>query len=150
MGLEQWNETQPTLLAPKAVIRIRHCGKPYQELELEGSSAELSELRSAILGFCETEQLAIDVPPRSAWNSSPDQHRLQRLRLCKTSDLLLVSVAEGQLFISGRPELLRLFADRLPGSARLVSDVPCRLRFSRLELEDRISEASLDVVLSSR
>jgi hypothetical protein len=132
------------------VIRIRHCGKPYQELELEGSSAELSELRSAILGFCETEQPAIDVPARSEWDPSPDQHTPQRLRLCKTSDRLLVSVAEGQLFISGKLEFLRLFANKLPCSVHHISSVPCHLRFSRLGLEDRISEASLDVVLSSR
>ena len=89
------------------MIRIRHSSKPYEELVLEGSNAELSELRSAILGFCESEEPAIDVPTHSEFDPSPYQQRLGRLRLCKTGDLLLISVADGQLFISGKPDSRR-------------------------------------------
>ncbi len=132
------------------MIRIRHSGKPYEEIELKGSKSELSGLRSVILRFCEAAPPAIDVPAHSEFKASPYQCRLQRIRLCKTTDLLLISVAEGQLLISGKPEFLRLFANNLPDAASQACSVPYHVHFDRRGLEDRISEASINVVLSVR
>jgi|SRR5882672_4303797 len=130
------------------MIRIRHSGKPYEELELEGSASEFSELRSVILGFCGTVEPSIDVPVHSESDPFPYQQKLGRLRICKTADLLLISVADGQLFISGRPEFLRLFAENLPADAQHTSSVPYHVHFDRNGQAERISEASLDIILT--
>lgn len=130
------------------MIRIRHSGKPYEELELEGSNLEFSELRSAILSFCEAAERSIEVPAESEFDSSPYQQKLGRFRLCKTGDPLLISAADGQLFISGKPSFLRLFAENLPCDPHQTSPVPCHVHFDRLGREERISEASLDIVLT--
>jgi hypothetical protein len=115
---------------------------------LEGSSSEFSELRSAILSFCEATEPTIEVPAQSEFDPSPYQQKVGRLRLCKTGDLLLISVADGQLFISGRPKFLRLFAENLPCDAHQTSAVPYHVHFDRAGREERISEASLDVILT--
>jgi len=129
------------------MIRIRHSAKPYQELEMEGSNSEFAELRSTILGFCETLEAAIELPAESEFDPSPYQHKLGRLRLCRTEDPLLISVADGKLFISGKPEFLRLFAKNLPCDARHTSTVPYHVHFDRIGREEGISEASLDIIL---
>src|SRR5258706_4231873 len=130
------------------MIRIRPSAKPYQELEVEGSDSEFSELRSAILSFCEATEHAIEVAADSEFDPSPYQQKLGRLRLCKTGDLLLISVSDGQLFISGKPRFLRLFAENLPCDAQQNSAVPSHMHFDRVGREERISEASLDIVLT--
>ena len=138
------------MLAGRFMIRIRHSAKPYQELEVEGSDSEFSELRSAIRSFCEAAERAIEVPAESEFDPTLYQQKLGRLRLCKTEDLLLISVSNGQLFISGRPRFLRLFAENLPCDAHQASAVPYHVHFDRLGREERISEASLDIILTLR
>ena len=129
------------------MIRIRHSAKPYQELELEGSNSEFSELRSAILSFCEATERAIEVPAESEFDPTSYHQKLGRLHLCKTGDLLLILVADGQLFISGKPKFLRLFAQNLPCDAHQTSAVACHVHFDRVGGAERISEASLDIIL---
>jgi len=136
-------------IAPsEKVIRIRHSTNPYQELEMEGSNSEFAELRSAILGFCETVEATAELPAESDFDPSPYQHKLGRLRLCRTEDPLLISLADGKPFISGKPEFLRLFAENLPWDARHTSTVPYHVHFDRIGREERISEASLDIILT--
>jgi hypothetical protein len=130
------------------MIRIRHSDKPYEELEVEGSASEFSELRSAILSFCEAAETSTDVPADSEFDPSPCQQKLGRLRICKTGDLLLISVSGGLLFISGKPRFLRLFADNLPSGPDRKTNVPYHAHFDRLGQAERISEASLDIVLT--
>jgi hypothetical protein len=129
------------------MIRIRHSTKPYQELEMEGSNSEFAELRSAIFGFCEALEAAIELPAESEFDPSPYQHKLGRLRLCRTEDPLLISVADGKLFISGKPKFLRLFAENLPWDTRHTSTVPYHVHFDRIGREGHVSEASLDIIL---
>jgi len=125
-------------------MRIRHSVNPYEELKLEGSVSEFSELRSAILGFCETDEASIALPVKTKYEASADLSKLNRLRLCKTNNLLLISVTEGQLFISGEARLLRLFAEKLPCEA----DQNSNELFKRIAQTERISEASLEIVLN--
>lgn len=114
---------------------------------MEGSNSEFAELRSAILGFCETLEAIVELPTEPEFDPSPYQHKLGRLRLCRTEDALLISVADGKLFISGKPEFLRLFAENLPWDARRTSTVPYHVHFDRIGREERVSEASLDIIL---
>jgi hypothetical protein len=129
------------------MIRIRHSAKPYEELEIEGSNAEFAELRSAILRFCENVEAAFELPAESEFDPSPYQHKLGRLRLCRTEDPLLISVTDSIMFISGKPEFLRLFAENLPWDARHTSTVPYHVHFDRIGREGHVSEASLDIIL---
>ena len=129
------------------MIRIRHSTKPYQELEIEGSNAEFSELRAAILRFCDSVETARDLTAESEFDPAPYQHRLGYLCLCRTEDPLLISVTDGKLFISGKPEFLRLFAANLPCDARHTWSVPYHVHFDRIGREERVSEASLDIIL---
>src|ERR1051325_4114340 len=129
------------------MIRIRHSTKPYEELEIEGSNSEYSELRTAILRFCDSVKATIELTAQSEFDPSPCRHRLGNLRLCRTEDPLLISVTDGKLFISGKPEFLRLFAENLPYDARHNSTVPYHVHFDRIGREERVSEASLDIIL---
>jgi len=130
------------------MIQIRHSAKPYEELEIEGSSSEFSELRTAILRFCDSVETAIELRARSEFDPSPYQFKLGHLRLCRTEDPLLISVSEGKLFISGKPEFLRLFAENLPCEAAHTSTVPYHVHFDGFGREGRVCEASLDIVLT--
>jgi hypothetical protein len=130
------------------MIRIRHSAKPYQELDLEGSNHEFSELRSAILGFCDGLEGGIEIPAESEFDPSPYQQKLAHLCLCKTEDLLLISVVGGKLLIPGQPRFLRHFAENLLCEAHHTSSVPYHVHFDRAGCEERISEASLNIVLS--
>jgi hypothetical protein len=129
------------------MIRIRHSIKPFEELQLEGSNSELSELREAIHRFCKAGEPAIDLPADPEFDPSPYQHRLARLCLHKTTEPILISVTGGALSISGGPELLRLFADNLPYDAHHTSSIPYHVHFDRIGREDHVSEASLGIVL---
>jgi hypothetical protein len=84
------------------VIQIRHGNQPYKELEIRGSTRDLADLQRVILEFCHSPETACD----SAIHSRP-------LRLCKTSELLLISVVEHDLLISGKVEFLECFANGL-------------------------------------
>src|SRR5262245_40851775 len=130
------------------MIRIRHSTTPYQELDVEGSNSEFSELRSAILRFCEGAETTIAFSAQSEFDPSPYQHRLEQLCLCKTEDLLLISVKDGKLFISGKQKLLDLFAQNIPYDAQHTSNVAYHVHFDRLDREDHMSEASLGLVLT--
>ena len=132
------------------MIRIRHSTGPYEELELEGSNSELSELRAAIVRFCESAEPVLDFPADSEFDPSPYQHKLASLCLHKSTEPILISITGGRLFISGKPELLRLFADNLPYDAHHTSAVPYHVDFDRLGREEHMSEASLDIVLGLR
>lgn len=129
------------------MIRIRHSLKPSEELELGGSNAELSELRQSIYRFCKADEATMHIPADSEFDPSPYEHRLAGLRLHKTAGTIVISVAGGEVLISGRPDLLRLFADNLPYDAQYTSSIPYHVHFDRAGQEDIVSEVSLDIVL---
>jgi hypothetical protein len=132
------------------MIRIRHSTAPYEELELDGSNSELSELRAAILRFCESGEPTLDLPADSEFDPAPYQHSLAGFSLHKTSEPMFISVTGGRLSVSGKPGLLRLFADNLPYGAPHTSSVPYHVHFDRLGREDHMSEESLGIVLGLR
>ena len=132
------------------MIRIRHSTTPYVELEIEGSNSEWAELRTAVLNFCKAGEPVLDLPADSEFDASPYQHKLARLHLRKTSEPILISVVGDSLSISGKPELLSLFAENMPYDAQHTSSVGHHVHFDRLGREDHMSEASLDVVLGLR
>ena len=132
------------------MIRIRHSHNPYQELEIEGSSAEFSELRTAILAFCDHVEASLEVAAESGFDPSPYQQTVGHLRLCKTKDPLLISVLGGKVLISGMPKFLRLFAENLPYNCEHTSTVPYHVHFDRIGHEGYISEASVDLILTLR
>ena len=115
---------------------------------MEGSNSEYAELRSAILRFCESIEAAIELPAESEFDPSPYQQTLERLRLCRTEDPLLISVVDGKLFVSVKPEFLRLLARNLPCDALHTSTVPYHVHFDRIGREGHISEASLGIILT--
>jgi hypothetical protein len=129
------------------MIRIRHSIKPVEELELEGSNSELSELRAAIHRFCESGEQTIDLPADSEFDHSPYLHKLASLRVHKTMEPIRICVTDGAVSISGKPEFLRLFADNLPYDAQHTSSIPYHVHFDRTGREDMVSEASLGIVL---
>jgi|SRR6516162_3381649 hypothetical protein len=131
------------------MIRIRHSSKPYQELEMEGSNSEFSELRSAILSFCESAEPMSMVSAQPDFDPSPYEAKLSRLCLCKTEDLLLISVVEDKLLISGKPKFLRPFAENLPCEAQHTS-MRRHVHFEGFGREEQVSEASLNLVLALR
>ena len=126
------------------MIRIRHSVKPHEELELEGSNAELCTLHTAILLFCESGESMIDIPADSNRDPSPYQHSLSGVRLYKNKGLILMSVVNDWLSISGNSDLLRLFANNLPHDAH----APYHVHFDRFGREDHMAETSLGIVLS--
>jgi hypothetical protein len=132
------------------MIRIRHSTPPDIELEIEGSKSEWAGLRAAVLHFCKAGEPMLDLPADSEFDPSPYQHKLARLRLQKTSEPILISVAGDALSISGKPELLSLFAENMPYEAQHTSSVGYHVHFDRLGREDHMSEASLGVVLRLR
>ena len=132
------------------MIRIRHSTTPYVELEIEGSNSEWAELRAAVLDFSKAGEPVLDLPADSEFDPSPYRHKLARLRLHKTSGPILISVAGNALSISGKPELLSLFAENMPYDAQHTSGVGYHVHFDRLGREDHVSEASLGVVLGLR
>ena len=129
------------------MIRIRHSLKPFEELELEGSNSELSELRAAIHRFCKSGEPAMALPADSDFDPSPYPHGLASLRLQKTTEPILICVTGAALSVSGKPELLRLFADNLPYDAQHTSSIPYHVHFDRAGREDMVSEASLGIGL---
>jgi len=129
------------------MINIRHSPRPYNELELEGSNSELCELRAAIFDFSESDESAFDFPVESDFDPKPYERTLSRLRFSKTSDLLLVTVKDKTLDISGKPKFLTLFAKNLPRDAHRI---PYHVHFGHIGREDCISEVSLDIVLQLR
>jgi hypothetical protein len=129
------------------VIRIRQCGRPYEELELEGSKAALSVLQQGILEFCESGRLAASVALPRQIDLRSGNPTIEGIRVCKTETLLLVSVSNGQLLISGRVDLLRVFAQNLPGTDG-AKRAERRVRLDRLGLPNRVCEASLTVLVS--
>jgi len=130
------------------MIRIRHSFKPYQELEIGASASEFAKLRSAILDFCEALEPTVEVPVQSEFDPTPGQRKLVHLCLCRTEDPLLISVADGKLFISGKSKFLRLFAENLPCQPRSACAAADRVHFGRVEGDERISEASVEIVLT--
>jgi len=132
------------------MIRIRHSTSPCAELEIEGSNSEWAELRAAVLDFCKAGEPVLDLPADSEFDPSPYQHKLARLRLHKTSEPLLISIAGDELSISGKPELLGLCAENMPYDAQHTSSVGYHVHFDRFGREDHISETSLGVVLRLR
>src|SRR5436189_6425524 len=105
------------------MIRIRHSTTPYVELQVEGSNSEWAELRAAVLDFCKTGEPVRDFTADSEFYPSPYQHKLARLCFQKTTEPILVSVAGEALSISGKPELLGLFAENMPYDAQHTSSV---------------------------
>ncbi|MDB5344081.1 MAG: hypothetical protein JWP89_2458 [Schlesneria sp.] len=130
------------------MIRISYSDKPFHELNLEGSNLELSQLQSDIDRFCGAAEPSIEFAADSDFDPHPYTHRLSRLRLSKSIDKLLVAVQHDCLMISGRPDLLELFATNLPYDAQHTSTVPYHVHFQHLGCEDYISEQSLDIILS--
>jgi hypothetical protein len=134
----------------KRQTTIRYSAAPHEELKLEGSNSELSNLRAAILAFCESSEPVLSPPADSEFDPSPYQSRLGSLFFYTTTDPILISVASGRLSIAGKAESLRLFAENLPYDARHTSSVPYHVHFDRLGREDHMSEASLGIVLGLR
>jgi hypothetical protein len=132
------------------MIRIRHSSKPFDELELEGSNSELSELRAAIHRFCEGSEPAADYVADSAFDPSPDHHGLASIHFDKTTEPLLLRGAGCTLSVSGKPEFLRLFAENLPYDAQHTSSIPYHVHFDRAGRDDMVSAASLGIVLVLR
>jgi hypothetical protein len=132
------------------MIRIRRSTTPYAELEIEGSNSEWARLREAVLDFCKSGEPVLDLPADSEFDPSPYQHKLAHLRLRKTLEPILISISGDALSISGKPELLSLFAENMPCDAQHTSSVGYHVHFDRLGREDHMSETSLGVVLGLR
>ena len=79
----------------------------------------------------------------------PYEAKLRRLCLCKAEDLLLISVVEDKLLISGKPKFLRPFAENLPCEAQHTS-MRRHVHFEGFGREEQVSEASLNLVLALR
>jgi hypothetical protein len=131
------------------MIRIRQRGKPYEELELHGSRAELQALRDIILQYCASEEPSITVAlPVSDGEFMRPEQLVRAVRICRTDGLLLLTIAASQLLISGRVQCLEVFARNLPCDPSESSANRAHVRLDRLGLPSRISEASLEIVLT--
>ena len=90
----------------------------------------------------------MELPADAEFDPAPYQRKLASFSLHKTTDKILISVMASALSISGRPDLLRLFAENLPYNARHTSSVAYHVHFDRIGYEDRMSETSLGIVLT--
>ena len=130
------------------MIQIRYSDEPFQELDLEGSNLDLSQLQSEIRRFCMTSEPSIEFAADSDCDPHPYTQRLPRLQLSKSADKLLIAVQHNCLVISGLPQLLELFANNLPHDAQHTSNVPYHVHFQHVGREDQVSDKSLEIVLS--
>ena len=90
----------------------------------------------------------MDVATDPEFDPYPYKNRLTSLELCKTGELLVISVAGDQLCISGNPNALCLFAKNLPCDTDQTSSVSYHVHFDRIGRENHVSEASLRMVLT--
>jgi hypothetical protein len=95
------------------MIRIRCSGTSSWELDLEGTRHELTELRDAVLRFCKLKHPLLEVPVDREFDPAPYDRHLSGLRLVRTNRKVRVEVDGDRLLVTGRPELLRLFAQNL-------------------------------------
>lgn len=130
------------------MIRIRYSIEPFGEVEIEGSSSDLADLRDKILQFCECDNAALDVIAASTLNPSPYERSLAGLRVRKTSERVVISVKDEFLVLAGAVPYLSRFAENLPYDAEPTSDIAYHVHFDRLGREDCVSEDSLDIVLA--
>ena len=96
------------------MIRIRCSGSPPEELELAGTQSELTELRDAILRFCNRKRPLLEVPVDQTSDPAPYERRLTGLRFVRSTGKLRIVVNEDRVLISGSLELLELLAQNLP------------------------------------
>jgi hypothetical protein len=127
------------------MIRIRCSGTPPSELELEGARSELTELRDAVLRFCKLKRPLLEVPVDQAFDPAPYDRCLSGLRLVRTNGKIRIAIDGDRLLVTGKLELLELFAANLPCDAERA---PCHNHFDPQGMGDTIEADSLGIVLS--
>jgi hypothetical protein len=130
------------------MIRIRYSPEPFHELELEGTNAELADLRDSIRRFAGGSEIEFSVAAESEYNPSRYERVLRGLLIRRDTGRIVIRVENDILVISGRPNGLCLFADNLPYDAQHTSAVNYHVHFDAAGREDHVSEESLDILLS--
>jgi hypothetical protein len=114
-------------------------------MELSGTRSELTELRDAILRFCTRKRPLLEVPVDQEADPAPYESRLSGLRLIRAKDKLRILIEGQRLFITGRLDLLEVFARALPCAAE---QVPSQVRFDAVDRVDHVEPDSLGIVLT--
>jgi hypothetical protein len=132
------------------MIQIRYSPEPFVELDLQGSNAELAELRDSLHCFADGTEVEVKIDTDHQIDSSPYAHALKGLLVRRGADRIVLRVENDILILSGKPTYLRLFADNLPYDAEHTSSVDYHVHFDAAGREDHVAEESLDIVLSLR
>jgi len=127
------------------MIRLRCSGNPPTEMELSGTRSELTELRDAILRFCARKRPLLEVPVDQEADPAPYERRLSGLRLIRAKDKLRILIEGQRLFITGRLDLLEVFARALPCDAE---QAPSQVHFDAVDRVDHVEPDSLGIVLA--
>ena len=129
------------------MIRLRCSGNPPTGMELSGTRSELIELRDAILRFCTRKRPLLEVPVDQEADPAPYERRLSGLRLIRAKDKLRILIEGQRLFITGRLDLLEVFARALPCDAE---QGPSQVPFTAVDRVDHVEPDSLGIVLTLR
>jgi hypothetical protein len=127
------------------MIRIRCSGTPPLELDLEGTRGELTELRDAILRFCKLKRPLLEVAVDTDFDPAPYDRRLSGLRLVRTNRKVRVEIDGDRLLVTGKLELLEVFAMNMPCEAERA---PAQVRFDAEGMGETVEADSLGIVLS--
>jgi hypothetical protein len=128
------------------MIRIRCSGSPPGELELAGTQSELSELRDTIVHFCKLKRPLLEVPVEQTFDPAPYERRLLGLRLVRTARKIQILLEGDRLLVTGRLDLLELFARSLPCE---VGQTPASQRFDAVDRAEQVDAGSLGIVLTA-
>ncbi len=127
------------------MIRIRCSGTPPLELDLEGTRSELTELRDMVLRFCKLKRPLLEVAIDKNSDPAPYDRRLSGLRLVRTSRKVRLEVDGDRLLVTGKLELLEVFAGNLPC---VFEWAPAQVHFDALGIDEYVEADSLGIVLS--
>lgn len=127
------------------MIRIRCSGTPAGEVDLSGTRQELLELREAIVNFCRKKRPLLEVPVEREYDPAPYERRLYWLRLVRTAHKTKILIEGQRLFVTGRLDLLKLFAENLPCEAE---QTPYHVHLGANGMAEQVEADSLDLVVT--
>jgi hypothetical protein len=92
------------------MIKIK-CDKKTNEIEMAGTPQELQLVCRSILHLTQTNETQITISAAIDFDPAPYSNCLNSITICKSEDLIKVTIAIDRLEIHGSPKNLEVFAD---------------------------------------
>jgi hypothetical protein len=127
------------------MIKIRHSKTPHPETELEGNRESLEQLYNYILNM-KSDKIIIDI--NTDFDPTPYEHTISKLHIHKNENLLKISELNNELWITGKEEYLKFFAENLPTDVDDDGPFPYHIHFDHIWYEQQMEKDSLDIVLT--